>query len=81
MRPQAFYAVYDMGRVIAITKGAAQARKISPHRAYKAFKTQLAAEEWAACHNYQRDQADAADRAALSARIATKGITPFSSRT
>lgn len=54
-RPQ-WYAVYDMGRVIAIKKGAAEARKLGQGRAYTAFKTRIAAEEHAMWWNHHADQ-------------------------
>jgi hypothetical protein len=48
-----FYAVFDLGKVIAIVEGAAEARRLSPHRAYKRFASRLAAEEFAAWWNYK----------------------------
>lgn len=55
MRPRAIYVIFDMGRVIAIVTGYEAARKLSPHRAYKPFKTELGAEEYAAWWNHQAD--------------------------
>ena len=52
MRPRLFYVIFDSGKVIAIRKGATEARKLSPHRAYKPFKSELEAEEFAAWFNY-----------------------------
>lgn len=75
MRPRAYYAVFNDGRVTAIIKGAMEARKLSPHRAYKPFKTRLDAEEYAAWHNHDQQQREAAERAAIRARIAAKAST------
>lgn len=77
MRPRAFYAVYNDGRVTAIIKGAMEARKLSPHRAYKPFPTKTAAEEYAAWWNYEWAENDAAIHAGIKARIAAK----FNNRT
>lgn len=52
MRPKNYYAVYNEGKVTHICHGAADARKIYNGRGYRAFKTQLAAEEHAAWWNY-----------------------------
>lgn len=52
MRPRQFFAVFHEGKVIKITHGYDKARALSPHRAYKRFRTQEAAEEFAAWWNY-----------------------------
>jgi hypothetical protein len=75
MRPRAYYAVFNDGRVTAVIKGAMEARKLSPHRGYKAFKSQLAAEEFAAWFNHEQQQRDAAVHAAIRARMAAKAST------
>lgn len=75
MRPRAYYAVYNDGRVTAIIKGAMEARKLSPHRAYRPFKSQLDAEEYAAWFNHDQQQREAASHAAIRARIAAKSST------
>lgn len=50
-----FFAIFEYGKVIAICKGAAAARLLSPCRAYKSFATELAAQEWAAWFNYTKE--------------------------
>lgn len=54
MRPKLYYAVFDLGRVVAIAHGAATARSVLPGsaRPYKAFKTELEAQEFSAWWNY-----------------------------
>lgn len=54
MRPMRYYAVFADGRVIAVVRGHKEARRLSPHRAYKSFMTRLRAEEFAAWWNYCR---------------------------
>lgn len=53
MRPMRYYAVFADGRVIAVVLGHKEARRLSPHRAYKSFMTRLRAEEFAAWWNYR----------------------------
>lgn len=72
MRPRAYYAVFNDGRVTDIIKGAMAARKLSPHRAYKPFLSQLEAEEYSAWWNYHQAAREAAVEAALKARLAAK---------
>lgn len=52
MRPAKFYTVFENGEVIAICKGAAEARRLSPYRAYRAFPSRLEAEEFAMWWTY-----------------------------
>lgn len=53
MRPRRYFAVFRDGQVIRITHGHQEARQLSG-RAYKSFKTELAAQEYAAWWNYER---------------------------
>lgn len=55
MRPRLYYAIFDMGQVIAVRHGATAARQASPgsHRPYKGFRTELEAEEFAMWWNHQ----------------------------
>lgn len=59
-RPKLFYVVYDMGRAVRIAHGHAEA--LRANSAYRPFKTQAAAEEAAAWHNYQQDLSASASR-------------------
>lgn len=52
MKPKKYYAVFCDGRVIHICLGAEEARRITPHRAYRSFRSRLEAEEFAAWWNY-----------------------------
>lgn len=56
VRPRGFYAVFREGRVIKITHGHADARRLSPERSYVRFRTRLAAEEHAAWWHYEHPQ-------------------------
>lgn len=44
MRTSRYFAVWRDGEVVAIVLGYKEARRISPQRAYRAFKTEAAAE-------------------------------------
>lgn len=64
MRPRAYFACYDDISVFAVVQGYDNARRAcGGRRMYRAFKTQLAAEEWAAWFDYQREQSKTAMRA------------------
>lgn len=52
MRPLSFYTIFEYGKIIAICHGAVAARLASPHRSYKRFASQLAAEEYTAWWNF-----------------------------
>lgn len=53
MRPRAFYVCFANGSVVGITHGAMAARALlGGHRAYKSFKSQLDAEEFAMWWDY-----------------------------
>lgn len=56
MRPQGVYVVFQEGRATHIVRGYREARRLSPHRAYKRFppRHQTEAEEYAAWFNYQQ---------------------------
>lgn len=54
MRPSRYYAIFDMGTVTHIAHGYREARKASPHRGYKPFRTEHEAEEFAAWWNFDR---------------------------
>lgn len=71
MRPRAYYATYgDLGHIIGVFHGAAAARAATGgRRTYKAFKTQLDAEEWAAWFEHERDKRKAAFAALTRARL------------
>lgn len=62
MRPVGFYTVFDLGRIIAITEGVKDARKLSPHRGYKRHATRLEAEEFTAWWNYRHDYQGSVNR-------------------
>lgn len=53
MKPRKYYAVFRDGRVIHICLGAAEARKLTPYRAYKSFANLQDAEEFASWWNYE----------------------------
>lgn len=86
VRPLNYYAIFDMGEVIAIRKGAAAARLLSPHRAYKSFTTELAAEEYAAWWNFRQAPTPKKVATAVTTQISsiarmtsdTTARTPFS---
>ena len=48
MRPRGYFAVFVRPGYIAVCHGYHEARRLSPCRSYKSFKTRLAAEEYAA---------------------------------
>lgn len=54
VRPRGYFAVFREGKVIRITHGHKAARELSPERAYRPFRTELDAEEFAAWWNYER---------------------------
>lgn len=80
MRPRGYYAVFAEGYVRQIVEGAAEARSLTPDRAYKRFTTRIAAEEFAAWHNRQRDDQRAAEHAAIRERIAAKAASDAPTR-
>lgn len=50
--PKRYYAVFHGGKVIHIVLGAETARRLSPFRAYKSFRTELEAQEFMSWWNY-----------------------------
>ena len=60
MRPKKYYPVFSNGHVIAIAHGLREAREYGmySHCSLFSFVTRLAAEEYSAWHNYQRENAE-----------------------
>lgn len=56
MRPRGYYVVFEEGHATTITHGAAEARRLTPHRSYRRFENRLSAEEYASWWNYQRER-------------------------
>lgn len=77
MRPLSYYAVFADGRVTEIVEGAATARKISPHRAYRRFDSRVEAEEFAAWWNHEH----ALRREAIAPRTPAVDAVPALSAT
>lgn len=46
MRTSRYFAVWLDGEIAAVVLGYKEARRISPHRAYRSFKTEAAAEQF-----------------------------------
>lgn len=53
MRPRGYYVVFTDGLATHVCHGHEEARRHTKHRAYKRFRTQLEAEEFAAWWNYK----------------------------
>lgn len=59
MRHQGHYVLFQDGLAVTVVTGHADARRVSPNRAYKRFPTRLAAEEFAAWWNFERERSRA----------------------
>lgn len=74
MRTCRYFAVWADGQVVAVVLGYKEARRISPHRAYRSFKTEAAAEAFRDYWNNQVAVKWLAEQRAEAYRLSTTGI-------